>query len=143
MFENDTVVEQDTAPADNDTVWLTKEDLVGETVVLGLVDYDADYPGKYGPTARSVVDLFVVTGEHAGTLQPGTHLYANIGSQASAIGVGNTSVAIVETGTSKKGNPWYGLNFVVPAKTYKAALTAARKAAGPSAPAESSAAAPF
>lgn len=129
MFDNFMTVE-DTVSSDSDTVWVTKEDLIGETVVLGMVDYDPEYPGKYGPTARAVVDMFVVTGPHAGTLQPGTHLYTNMASQASAIKVGSTAVAVVESGTTPKGNKWYGLSYAVSAKDAKAALAKAKKAAG-------------
>lgn len=129
MFENDTVVEQDTA-SEGELVYLTKEDLIGDTVVLGLIDFDPQYVGKYGTTSRARVDLFVASGEHEGTVQPDTHLFGNMASQASAIGVGNTSVGIVQSGPSKRGGTWYGLSFSVSAKDHKAALAKARKAAG-------------
>lgn len=126
MFDNPTKVEHEER---GEVMYLSKEDLVGSTVVVQLKEYDPEFIGQHGPTTRAICDLYVFDGTHAGTLQADSHFFGNLASQLSQIGVGQTSVCIFQTGKSKRGGSWFGASFGIDNKQYDKALKAAQAAA--------------
>jgi len=93
--------------------FIGKEDLVGEIIAVDIVDFDAQHDGKYGIGERIIVDLIVVTGEHARTQQNDTHFFGGLAKQLfEAAGGEGATVVRVTSGPSRFGTKWYGADPV-------------------------------
>jgi hypothetical protein len=100
---------------------LTKEDLLGRLLIVTLTDYDPDYQGAYGTTARAVVDIIEVGGEEA--REQGLWWFSNLAKQIGAgLKPGETGLGRIETGTTKSGTgTWWGFQFSTSDHDYAAA----------------------
>ena len=127
-------VKKVTVEATGDTDWVPMGELVGDTVAFDLKAFEPVFQGKYGPTPRATVDLVVTTGDHKGLVERNRYLNGNIASQLSgALDAGESTIVVVASGASGKGNPWVGIEslddseYEAAAKQLKKILKKGRK----------------
>lgn len=113
----------------DDSEFLSKEDLKNQIIALEVVDYDPEFAGKFGATAKVTCDVVVATGPEAGRFEQDTQFFGNLAVQVNkaAGGVGKKTVVKIESGVSKKGNDWWGVGDVTD-EEFKAALEVAKTA---------------
>ena len=101
----------------------TKQDLVGELIVVTLTSYNPALPTTYGSPPAAFCDLIVVSGKHHGRYD-GWAAFGLLGKQiGEALEEGQTAPCRVISG-SKGNRSWIEADFNVSAEDTAAALDA-------------------
>lgn len=106
---------------------LSKDDLVGDLIVVTFDDYAESIETSYGTTQMAKLSITVVDGEHAGQVDDDFAVFGNLARQIEkGIDVGDTALGRIESGTSANGRSWFGIAW----STDPADHASARKALG-------------
>ena len=93
-----------------------KFDLVGQKVLIHVVDANAAHIAHYGVTHAAWVSIYVLEGDHSGWHNFDARPRAFFGNAARSIirelPVNGYGVGIVTTGITSEGREWFGVDWV-------------------------------